>query len=138
LHSQQKSTNPKIGLLGVSSKLQHQQQQQQSGSSLLQKSMFSTKTGLASLHSSSSTVYNSMTNVASSASILNVHTNLNSKYFANRNFKDHHQQFEYSHLLNPILKEFKWHLKDEIFQLEQTKIKNLLVFISHMSHIGEG
>ena len=47
-------------------------------------------------------------------------------------------QFEYNHLLNPILNEFKWHLRDEIFHLEQTNIKNLLVFISHMSHIDEG
>ena len=60
---------------------------------------------------------------------------VNGKFF-NRNVNQ--PQFEFNHLLNPILNEFKWHLRDEIFHLEQTNIKNLLVFISHMSHIDEG
>ena len=54
---------------------------------------------------------------------------VNGKFF-NRNVNQ--PQFEFNHLLNPILNEFNWHLKDEIFQLEQTSIKNLLVFISQI------
>jgi len=143
-----------VGNVGTfSSKLLLQQQQQQrlttlplgsnyqspmidTNALLLQKSTYQNNDQGSSIHSSSSTVYNSMTNVACSNN--NAANNNNSNKYFNKNINQHQQQFEYNHILNPILKTFKWHLKDEIFQLEQTKIKSLLMFISHMDHIKEG
>ena len=75
--------------------------------------------GAISSHSSSSTVYN-----PSSAK-------------PNKYAKTY-QHFEYFHLLRPTLKDFRWHLKDEIFQLQQSKINNMSIFYKHMMHIKEG
>jgi hypothetical protein len=49
-----------------------------------------------------------------------------------------HHKFEYNHLLSPSLNEFKWHLRDEIFQMQTREIKNMKAFFSHMEHIRRG
>ena len=88
---------------------QRQQQQQQQHA----------YAGGISSHSSSSTVNNP----------LSINPNKHYKSF---------QKFEYNHLLYPTLHEFRWHLKDEIFQLEQIKMKNMRMFSMYIAHIREG
>ena len=75
------------------------------------------KSGVSS-HSSTSTVYNPSGRFGKGAKSQN--------------------QFEYNHLLSASLQEFNWHLKDEIFQLQKTKIKNLPAFKEHLKHIRDG
>lgn len=49
-----------------------------------------------------------------------------------------HQKFEYNHVLNPSLREFKWHLRDEIFQMQTGDLKNMKAFYKYMEHIRRG
>lgn len=48
------------------------------------------------------------------------------------------QKFEYDHVLKPSLREFKWHLRDEIFQMQTNDLKNMKAFYKHMEHIQRG
>lgn len=48
------------------------------------------------------------------------------------------QKFEYNHILSPSLREFKWHLRDEIFQMQKRELKNMKSFYKHMEHIRRG
>ena len=76
-----------------------------------------------STHSSSSTVYNQ-----------NIQANLQD----NHKFSKLHHKFEYYHLLYPKIYEFKWHLKDEIFQIPYLKYRNIRTLHALTVHIREG
>ena len=47
-------------------------------------------------------------------------------------------KFEYYNLLYPKIKEFRWHLRDEIFQNQDIKLKNIHLLFALMMHIKEG
>lgn len=49
-----------------------------------------------------------------------------------------HKKFEYNHILTPSLREFKWHLRDEIFQMQTSELKNMKAFYKHMEHVRRG
>ena len=63
---------------------------------------------------------------------------INNTLVLNANKASKTYRFEYQHLLDPTINEFRWHLNDEIFQLQQTKMKNKRVFSMYMEHIREG
>jgi hypothetical protein len=69
-----------------------------------------------SSHSSSSTVYNKHLN----------------------KYEKTPKKFQYLHLISPKLNEFKWHLKDELFQMENGYLKNMRMFNMLMTHLKEG
>jgi len=69
-----------------------------------------------SSHSSSSTVYNKHLN----------------------KYEKTPKKFQYLHLISPKLNEFKWHLKDELFQMDNGCLKNMRMFNMLMTHLKEG
>lgn len=81
--------------------------------------------GAISSNSSSSTINNPLNALANNNNLPGAHTNKN-------------YRFEYYHVLNPTLNEFRWHLNDEIFQLQHSKMKNKRVFDMYIGHIREG
>ena len=76
-----------------------------------------------STHSSSSTVYNQ---------------NFHSHGMENHKYAKMQHKFEYYHLLYPKIYEFKWHLKDEIFQTPALKYRNIRMLHALTVHIREG
>lgn len=76
-----------------------------------------------STHSSSSTVYNQ---------------HIQSNQLDLHKFSKMHHKFEYYHLLYPKIYEFKWHLKDEIFQIPYLKYRNIRMLHALTVHIREG
>lgn len=49
-----------------------------------------------------------------------------------------HQTLKYYHMLKTSRHEFKWHLRDQIFQMQTNELKNMRTFNKHMKHIRRG
>jgi hypothetical protein len=54
------------------------------------------------------------------------------------NYLKFQQEFEYYNLLNPRIREFRWHIRDILFQIQTDRIKNMRHFNAYMMHIRIG